>query len=87
VIDIVRELLDYDVKVTIYDPWANKDEVMHEYGVIVENSLPLKKFDGVVLAVAHDEFQSFELEKVVGEKGIVYDVKGVMSIEKVDGRL
>lgn len=87
VIDIVEELLDYDVKVTIYDPWANPQEVMHEYGVKVYNKLPDKKFDSVVLAVAHDEFKSFELEKVVCLKGVVYDVKGMLSVKAIDGRL
>lgn len=87
VIDIVEELLDYDVKVTIYDPWANPQEVMHEYGVKVINELPDKKFDSVVLAVAHDEFKSFELEKVVKGKSVVYDVKGMLSLKAIDGRL
>lgn len=87
VIDIVEELLDYDVKVTIYDPWANPQEVMHEYGVKVINELPDMKFDSVVLAVAHDEFKSFELERVVNGKSVVYDVKGMLSFKEVDGRL
>lgn len=87
VIDIVKELTDYDVNITIYDPWANPEEVMHEYGVKVLNEMPDKKFDSVVLAVAHNEFKTFKLEKVVYENSVVFDVKGMLSIETVDGRL
>lgn len=87
VIDIVKELRDYDVKVTIYDPWANPAEVKHEYGVTVLNELPEKKFDGVVLAVAHDEFKQLDLSPVVNGKSVVFDVKGMLSLGLIDGRL
>lgn len=87
VIDIVKELQDYDVQVTIYDPWANPDEVMHEYGVKVLNELPDKKFDGVVLAVAHDEFKELDLSAVINGEKVVFDVKGMLENVKVDGRL
>lgn len=87
VIDIVKELRDYDVKVTIYDPWANPAEVKHEYGVTVLNELPVKKFDGVVLAVAHDEFKELDLSPVVNGKSVVFDVKGMLKEGIVDGRL
>lgn len=87
VIDIIKELRDYDVQVTIYDPWANPAEVKHEYGLTVLNTLPEKKFDGVVLAVAHDEFKTLDLGKVVNGKSVVYDVKGVLEAGRIDGRL
>lgn len=87
VIDIVKELQEYDVQVTIYDPWANPDEVMHEYGVKVLNELPGKKFDGVVLAVAHDEFKQLDLSPVINGEKVVFDVKGMLSLGLIDGRL
>lgn len=87
VIDIVKELQDYDVKVTIYDPWANPAEVKHEYGVTVLNELPEKKIDGVVLAVAHDEFKQLDLSPVVNGKSVVFDVKGMLNLGLIDGRL
>lgn len=87
VIDIIKELRDYDVQVTIYDPWANPAEVQHEYGVKVLNTLPEKKFDGVVLAVAHDEFKKLDLSQVVNGNSVVFDVKGVLEAGIVDGRL
>lgn len=85
VIDIVKELRDYDVKVTIYDPWANPAEVKHEYGVKVLNVMPEEKFDGVVLAVAHDKFKRLDLSQVINPKSVVFDVKGVL--ETGDGGL
>lgn len=87
VIDIVKELRDYDVKVTIYDPWANPAEVKHEYGVTVLNELPEKKFDGVVLAVAHDEFKQLDLSPVVNGKSVVFDVKGMFNKNIISDRL
>lgn len=87
VIDIIKELRDYDVQVTIYDPWANPAEVKHEYGLTVLNALPEKKFDGVVLAVAHDEFNKLDLDQVVNGKSVLYDVKGMLTSKQVDGRL
>jgi UDP-N-acetyl-D-galactosamine dehydrogenase len=83
----VKELQDYDVKVTIYDPWANPTEVNHEYGVMVLNELPEKKFDGVVLAVAHDELKKLDLSPVVNGKSVVFDVKGMLNLGMIDGRL
>lgn len=87
VIDIVKELRGYDAQVTIYDPWANPAEVMHEYGVTVLNILPKQKFDGVVLAVAHEEFKALDLKQVVNGKSVVYDVKGILLPAETDGRL
>lgn len=87
VVDIIKELLDYDVEVSIYDPWANPSEVQHEYGIAVLNTLPDKKFDGVVLAVAHNEFKDLDLSQLLNGKSVVYDVKGILAAEKVDGRL
>src|SRR5690606_1415600 len=56
VIDIVNELITYHVTPIIWDPWANPEEVMHEYGVEVVNTLPKGKFEAAILAVAHNEF-------------------------------
>lgn len=85
VIDIVKELQDYDVQVTIYDPWANPEEVMHEYGVKVLNELPDKKYDGVVLAVAHDEFIPLNVKMLLCNLNIIFDVKGLLNFSH--GRL
>ena len=85
VIDIVKALNEYNVAVTIYDPWANPDEVMHEYGVSTTRTLPAEKFDAVVLAVAHADFKSLDISLLRKANSVVYDVKGFLN--ESDGRL
>ena len=88
VIDIVRVLQDYDTNVTIYDPWANSAIAKKEYGVDILNTLPQgKKFDSLILAVAHDIFKSVDVGLLLREKGVFYDVKGISKNINVDGRL
>ena len=86
VIDIVRTLQDYNVNVHIYDPWANPAIAKHEYGVELQNELPNRTFDGIVMAVAHQEFETLDISSLINEKSVVYDVKGVM-INGFDGKL
>jgi UDP-N-acetyl-D-galactosamine dehydrogenase len=87
VIDIVTELNTYDVNVTIFDPWANPEEVMHEYSVISQNVIPNGKFDSVILAVSHKEFLEMELNNLLNKNAVFYDVKGCMIGDFVDSRL
>lgn len=85
VIDIVKALKEYNVAVTIYDPWANPEEVMHEYGVTTTRTLPAVTYDAVVLAVAHADFKSLDIKTLCNASSVVYDVKGFLS--ESDGRL
>lgn len=85
-IDIYNELRDYGIAVDVYDPWAKPEIAKHEYGVEVYNELPKGQFDGVVLAVAHDEFKSLDISSITNGKKVVYDVKGILGNE-VDGKL
>lgn len=85
VIDIVKALKEYNVELTIYDPWANPAEVMHEYGVATTRELPRAKFDAVVLAVAHADFRTLDIGALRHENSVVYDVKGFLG--ESDGRL
>lgn len=78
VIDIVSTLQDYNVNVHIYDPWANPAIAKHEYGVELQNKLPNSKFDGIVMAVAHKEFETLDISSLINGNSVVYDVKGVM---------
>lgn len=87
VVDVIHALQDYGVDVSIYDPWANVEEVMHEYGLNILHELPQFKFDGVVMAVAHDKFKDIDLTKVTNATSVVYDVKGVLPDSVVDCRL
>ena len=86
VIDIVRTLQDYNVNVHIYDPWANPAIAKHEYGVELQNELPNRKFDGIVMAVAHAEFETLDISSLTNGNSVVYDVKGVME-NGFDGKL
>ena len=86
VIDIVSTLQDYNMNVHIYDPWANPAIAKHEYGVELQNKLPNSKFDGIVMAVAHKEFETLEISSLINGKSVVYDVKGVMG-NGFDGKL
>ena len=89
-IDIYKELTTYDMEVSVYDPWADPEEVQHEYGMkSYQNiaNLPHKEYEAVVLAVAHQKFLDLDLNKLKCENGVVYDVKGVLDKGKVEGRL
>ncbi len=90
VVDIYHTLLEYTPNITIYDPWANSVHVLHEYGIPVHSQLstlnsPL--YDAVILAVAHKEFLKLDVRNLVREGGVVYDVKGILPRDIVDGRL
>jgi UDP-N-acetyl-D-glucosamine/UDP-N-acetyl-D-galactosamine dehydrogenase len=78
VVDVVKHLKEYGVNIKIYDPLANPEEVLHEYALETTTSLPKNKFDSIVLAVAHKEFLTLDLEQLKAEKSIVYDVKNVI---------
>lgn len=88
VVDIYSTLNEYTDNITVYDPQANAKEVKHEYDVDIVNALPEGvKYDAVVLAVAHTEFGNIDVKSLVADKGVIYDVKGVLPKEIVDGRL
>lgn len=76
VVDVIRELKEYDTNVSIYDPWANADEVKREYGLDMLTELPSKNFDAVVMAVQHKEFEKVNLDTLVQGNGVVYGLKG-----------
>ncbi|MGJ1205947.1 nucleotide sugar dehydrogenase [Sphingobacterium lactis] len=86
IIDVIKALEDYGIKVTTFDPWANPAEVKHEYGIDSVTDLPEKKFDALVLGVAHNEFLKINLDQYKQENSIVYDVKGVL-LEGADSKL
>ncbi len=86
VVDVVRNLEDYGIKVDIHDPLAKPDEVMHEYGLSSTMTIPDKKYDAIVLAVSHDEFSQLDLDRVSKSTVAIYDVKGFLG-EKADKKL
>ena len=84
VIDVVSSLKEYGLDITIYDPWANSDEVLHEYSLKSIKSLPKQKFDAIVLTVSHNEFKDLDLESLSNQKSIIYDVKNFLPDNKKD---
>ena len=77
-VDVISSLEEYGTNVTIFDPWANENEVMHEYGIKSTRILPKEKFDAIVLTVSHNEFLKIDFSKIKNEKSIVYDVKNIL---------
>lgn len=87
VVDIVRALEDFELRVDIYDPWASAEEVRKEYGLEIMHTMPSGEYGAVVMAVAHNEFISLDVRALCGENGVVYDVKGILKKDCIDGRL
>lgn len=89
VIDIYHALQEYNVDVTVYDPWANPAVVKKEYGIDIVSELPRGKFDAAIVAVAHKEFreQIVNIEDLLEKNHVIFDVKCILPREKVDGRL
>jgi len=86
VVDVVKQLEAYETQVDIFDPWANADEVEHEYHLKSFRDLPNKKYEAIVLCVAHQKFIDINLEKLKNPNAVVYDVKGVLG-DKCDAKL
>ena len=86
VVDIIASLKEYNLNVTIYDPLANEQEVMQEYGLLLEKEMPKREFDAIILTVAHNEFLTINLDDLKKGNTPVYDVKGILGA-KADARL
>lgn len=88
VVDIYTELTQFGLNVDIWDPWADKEEVHEEYGVEINDELPKdKKYDVLLLAVAHNEFLALDMETLKNDNSVVFDVKAILDRKLVDSRL
>jgi len=94
VIDVIRELQEFGIEVEVYDPWADAIEVKREYNIkLIENGeFRIKNYDGIVLAVAHKEFEQIEnqlkkLQSTDYSLPTIFDIKGFLDKSLVDGRL
>lgn len=87
IVDVVSALKDYGIEVVVYDPWAKPAEVAHEYQIESTQKLPNDSFDAVVLGVAHNEFKNLNLDKLQKSVSVLYDVKGILPLDVIDGRL
>jgi UDP-N-acetyl-D-galactosamine dehydrogenase len=88
VIDIYKELNQFGLDVDIHDPWANPEEVKHEYGIDILEKLNGGSYQAIIIAVAHNEFHTIDFDaiKAKGET-VVFDTKGFLDRGVVDGRL
>lgn len=88
IVDIHSTLSEYTNNITIYDPWANPSEVKHEYNLNIVNTLDLsEKYDAIILGVAHKEFLTLDIKSLLKDTSVVYDVKGILPRNIIDGRL
>jgi len=80
----------------VVDPWAHVNEVKREYRIdlLPEDKLPIENgkrvvanYDAVIIAVAHQEFKNYDYTKMVDKSKVIYDIKGILPKEMVDGRL
>lgn len=90
VVDIYNTLHEYTRNITILDPWVNTNHARAEYDIEVTNQLPESEkhtYDAVILAVAHNEFNSLDIRTLAPQPAVVYDVKGVLPRNIIDARL
>lgn len=88
VVDIYHTLKEYTDNITVLDPWASSEKTLREYNIQIEKNLnDEEKFDAIVLAVAHKEFLNIDLKKHLNKNGVIYDVKGILDRNLIDGRL
>ena len=87
VVDIYHELIQFGINVDVYDPWADANEVKHEYGIAILTKLTNKKYDSVIVAVAHNEFLEIDFKALQANNTVIFDTKACIDRTLVDGRL
>lgn len=90
VVDIVTELQDYHCAVDVYDPWVSVAEAEHEYGITPKLQPDKAAYDGIILAVAHQEFKLFGVDAIRGfgrPNQVLYDLKYLFPADSTDLRL
>jgi UDP-N-acetyl-D-galactosamine dehydrogenase len=87
VVDIYNELVSYGIKVDVNDPWANKNEVMDEYGIKLTERLNLEQYQAIILTVAHKEYLHLKIHELNRDNIVVFDTKSVFDKSVVDSRL
>lgn len=86
-VDIVHSLKSFGVETHVYDPWANEQEVQSEYGITSTKKLSKRKYDTIVLAVAHNEFKKIDFSFLKKDICVIYDVKNLLPSSLIDGSL
>ncbi|HWZ35739.1 MAG TPA: UDP binding domain-containing protein, partial [Mucilaginibacter sp.] len=90
VIDIVNVLNEFGVNYIVFDPWADAVEVLKDYEVKISGKIDERadKFDGIILAVSHNEFMDIDYSSLKrNTSSIIYDIKGMLNNNIIDGGL
>ena len=90
VVDVIAELADYGISVDVYDPWVDAEEVQHEYGIDLCESPDQRAYDGIILAVAHEQFRAMGAELIRGfgrGEHVFFDLKSLFAPADSDVRL
>jgi UDP-N-acetyl-D-galactosamine dehydrogenase len=90
VVDVIRELEDYNIAIDVHDPWVNADEAEEEYGVSMVDDPGQGLYDGIIIAVAHRQFAAMspgQLRALGREAHVLYDLKNVLPMGDSDLRL
>ena len=90
VVDLIDEFKSFKCFIDVYDPWVDKDEALNEYNMKLIEYPEKDKYDAIVLAVAHDQFKDFSYKEIMAfgkDKHVIYDIKYLLNINEVDGRL
>ena len=85
-VDVINNLKSYGANVTVHDPWASPEEVMHEYNLDTTKEVPNLKYNAIVLTVAHNDFLDIDLHSMLNPNGVLYDVKGILK-NQINSRL
>lgn len=91
VIDLVRELQEYNTTVDVYDPWVSFEDASHEYGIVPVGEPESGVYDAIVISVGHRQFKEMGMERIRSfgkENGhLVYDLKYLFPADQTDLRL
>jgi UDP-N-acetyl-D-glucosamine/UDP-N-acetyl-D-galactosamine dehydrogenase len=89
VIDVIKELEEFSCEVSVYDPWANSEEVKANYGfgLVLEEAVLAEKYDAVIYAVAHKVFAQLDIKSISHDQTVIYDIKSGLDRREVDSRL
>ena len=90
VVDLVEGFKSFNCNIDVFDPWANQDEALREYGIKPIDKPINGKYDAILLAVAHDEFKKLTSEQIRAygkDNHVLYDIKYLLKVDEVDGRL
>ena len=87
VVDIYDELVQFGIDVDVYDPWADAAEVKQEYGIDILKHLGNKKYNSIIIAVAHNEFLSIDYNSFRTNNAVIFDTKSFIDRKLVDSRL